>query len=293
MRRKDMVSGYLFIAPPLIGFTLFSLVPIVFSIIMSFNHYDFFTKEMNFAGFANYMQAFTDPIFLKSIGNIFIALLGLVFQIAFTLGVAYLLCFGVKGEMIFRVLFFIPSLCSSVAVTLVWKWVFNTDFGILNNVLGLFGIPNIAWLNNQRVVMLAMIIQGVWMGIGGGMVMYIAAIKNAPSEYYEAAEIDGANGWQKFFKITLPVISPTTFYIFVTSVIGTMSDFTRYKLMTNGGPNDASMTPVLYLYQVAFSATYEYNYSYSAALAWILGIIIIALVGVTFLTSKKWVHYSD
>ena len=131
------------------------------------------------------------------------------------------------------------------------------------------------------------------MGIGGGMVMYIAALKNAPKQLYEAAEIDGANAIQKFFRITLPIISPTTFYIITTSIIGTMTDFTRFKMMTDGGPYYSTLTSALYIYQTAFTATYDYNYSYATTMSWILGSITIIIVAILFATSKKWVHYND
>lgn len=291
-KRGDVIAGFCFIAPPIIGFILFSLIPLCFSLVMSFNQYDFFTGDMIPVGFYYYAQAFTDPIFGRSLLNILIALAGLLVQIAITLGIAWLLCYDVKGQVLFRVLFFIPSMCSSVAVTMVWKWVYNTDFGILNDLLGLFGVGKVAWLTDQKIVMISMVLQGIWMGIGGGMVMYIAALKNAPSQYYEAAEIDGANSWQQFLHVTVPIISPTTFYILITSMIGTMQDFTRYRLMTDGGPNNASMTPVLYIYQIAFSAAYDYQYSYATTLSWLLGILIVALVGIQFKTSK-WVHYND
>ncbi len=290
-KKGDLIAGYCFIAPPIIGFLLFSFIPIIFSVIMSFNQYNFFTGEMNSVGFYYYLKAFTDPIFGRSLLNCLIALAGLLVQIAVALGIAFLLCFNVKGQLTFRVLFFIPSMCSSVAVTMVWKWVYNTDFGILNDLLGVFGIGKIAWLTDQSVVMISMIIQGIWMGIGGSMVMYIAALKNAPTQYYEAADIDGANGWEKFIHITVPIISPTTFYILITSLIGVMQDFARYRLMTDGGPDNASMMPVLYIYQVAFTARYDYDYSYAASLSWLLGLIIIAIVGINFKVSKKWVRY--
>lgn len=292
-RKGDMIAGYCFIAPPIIGFLLFSMIPLCFSLVMTFNQYDFFTGEMAFTGLYYYGRAFTDGIFGKALANMLIALAGLLVQIVVTLAVAWLLCFELKGQLFFRVLFFIPSLCSSVAVTIVWKWVYNTDFGILNELLSLFRIGKVAWLTNPSVVMLSMVIQGIWMGIGGGLVMYIAALKNVPRQFYEAAEIDGAGGWRKFFHITVPSISPTTFYLLITSLIGTLQDFTRYRLMTDGGPNNASMTPVLYIYQIAFSSAFDYEYSYATTLAWILGLIIVVLVGVNFKTSKKWVHYND
>ncbi len=293
IKKKDYLAGYLFIAPPIIGFMLFSFIPIVFSLVLSFSEYDFFTGEINLIGFEGYARAIEDELFFKSLGNICIALGGVLIQIAVMLGVALLLTAKVKGVTFFRALFFIPSLCSSVAVTLVWKWVYNYDFGILNGLLTGLGLDKVGWLIDTRVAMISMIIQGIWMGIGGGMVMYIAGLKNAPRQFYEAAEIDGANAFQRFFHITLPCVSPTTFYILVTTIIGTVSDFARYKLMNNGGPDYSTLTPVLYIYQTAFSSQYGYDYTYATAMSWLTGLFIIVLVAGTFISSKRWVHYSD
>ena len=293
IKKKDYLAGYLFIAPPIIGFMLFSFIPIVFSLVLSFSEYDFFTGEINLIGFEGYARAIQDELFFKSLGNICIALGGVLIQIAVMLGVALLLTAKVKGVTFFRALFFIPSLCSSVAVTLVWKWVYNYDFGILNGLLTGLGLDKVGWLIDTRVAMISMIIQGIWMGIGGGMVMYIAGLKNAPRQFYEAAEIDGANAFQRFFHITLPCVSPTTFYILVTTIIGTVSDFARYKLMNNGGPDYSTLTPVLYIYQTAFSSQYGYDYTYATAMSWLTGLFIIVLVAGTFISSKRWVHYSD
>ena len=292
-KAQSYIAGYTFIALPIIGILLFTFMPLVFSLYVSFNEYDFFTGEFTHIGFANFNKAFKDPYFIVSLQNTGLTLLGLGVQIVVALLIALLLTVNIKGQPIFRAFFFIPSLCSSVAVTLVWKWMFTADFGILNSVLGVFGIPKVNWLGDKNVAMLSMIMQGVWMGIGGGMVMYIAALKNAPKSLYEAAEIDGANDIQKFFKITIPMISPTTFYILVTSLIGTMTDFTRFKLMTDGGPYYSTLTSALYIYQTAFTQTYSYDYSYATSMSWILSILIILLVGGVFLTSKKWVHYND
>lgn len=292
-KAQSYLAGYLFIALPIIGFLLFTFVPLVFSLFVSFNSYDFFTGEFTYVGFTNFIRAFNDPFFISSLQNTFLTLLGLVVQIVVSLLLALLLTVNIKGQPIFRSFFFIPSLCSSVAVTLVWKWMFNADFGILNSILGIFGIPAVGWLTDIKVAMFSMILQGVWMGVGGGMVMYIAALKNTPQALYEAAEIDGATTIQKFFHITLPMISPTTFYIIVTSLIGTMTDFTRFKLMTDGGPYYSTLTTGLYIYQTAFTSQFEYNYSYATTMAWILSAIIVALIGILFATAKKWVHYND
>ena len=182
-RKKEWLTGYLFIAPPVLGFLLFGMIPIVFSVVVSFSEYDFFTKQLNFVGLANYAEAFSDRIFFKSIGNIGLALMGVGVQLVVTIGVALLLTTEVKGTVLFRALFFLPVLCSSVAVTLVWKWVYNYDFGILNSLLGKLGMGKVGWLTNTHVAMFSMILQGIWMGSGSGMVMYVSAIKNVPSQY--------------------------------------------------------------------------------------------------------------
>lgn len=292
-KAESYIAGYTFIALPIIGLILFTFIPLGFSLYVTVNEYDFFTNEYTFVGFANFVKAFKDPLFINGLQNTGLTLLGLGVQIVVSLLIALLLTVEIKGQSIFRAFFFVPSLCSSVAVTLVWKWMFNADFGVLNSFLGIFGIAKVNWLGNPKIAMFSMILQGVWMGIGGGMVMYIAALKNSPKQLYEAAEIDGANSIQKFFRITLPIISPTTFYILTTSLIGSMTDFTRFKMMTDGGPYYSTLTSALYVYQTAFTATYDYNYSYATTMAWILGSITIILVGVLFATSKKWVHYND
>lgn len=289
--KPEYFWGYVFISLPILGFMLFGMIPLVFSLVVSFSEYDFF-GPMNFTGLKNFIDLFSDSMFLKSLGNNLLALTGVPLQLAVAMTVAFFLTREIKCQPLFRTMFFIPSLCSSVAITLVWKWVYNTEFGVLNSILGIFGIPNINWLGNKNIVMLSMILQGIWIGIGGGMVMYIAAIKGVPGRLYEAAKIDGAGSAQQFFKITLPLTTPTTFYLLVTSVMACLQDFARYKLMTDGGPNGASTTTVLYVYKAAFQYI-DFGYGYATAMAWILGLFIIILIGIIFASSKRWVHYND
>lgn len=289
--KKEYFWGYLFIAPPIIGFLLFSFIPLAYSLGISFSDYNFF-EPMKFVGLKNYLNVFSDPVFYESMGNMLIALLGVPAQIIAALLVAMLLSKDIKGQSVLRAMFFIPGLCSSVAISLVWKWMFNTEFGIINNILSVFHIPPVNWLGDEKIVMLSMILQGVWMGIGSGMLMYVAALKGVPRDLYEAAAIEGAGGIQKFFKITLPLISPTTFYLLIMGIINWTQDFSRYQLMTDGGPDNASMMPVLYIYKAAFNYP-ELGYGFATAYSWILGIFIILLIGVAFITQKKWVHYNE
>ena len=288
---KNNLLGYLFISPPIIGFLLFSLIPICYSLIVSFTDFTFY-QPMHFIGFKNFIDIFKDPVFALSMKNNFIALIGVPFQIAAALLVATLLNMKVRGQALFRTMFFIPGLCSSVAIALVWKWIYNTDYGLLNGILNAIGIKDVNWLGDKKIVMISMIIQGIWMGMGGGMIMYIAALKGVPKQYYEAAEIDGASSFRVFFTMTIPMISPTTLYLAITTTMGALQDFARYKMMTDGGPGDSSQLSVLYIYKLVFKYT-EYGYGYATGMAWIVGLLILGLIGLIFATSKWWVHYGE
>lgn len=286
---KKYLTGYAFVALPLIGFTIFGLIPILYSLYISLTKFDLFNTP-TFIGFSNYIKLFTDdPLFWQSLWNTFYSALGVPIGIAIALFIAMGLTRDIKGINFFRTAFFLPSVCSVVALTLMWKWIFNGDYGVLNNIIWkIFGVQGPNWLSSSTWAMPAMIIQGVWGGLGGTMVLYIAAIKNVPKTYYEAAEIDGASKILQFWHITIPSISPTTFYLLITAIIGALQAFVPYMIMTNGGPNYSTTTIVLYLYNNAFRYM---NMGYASAMAWILFIIIMALTLLFFKGSKRWVHY--
>ncbi len=242
-----------------------------------------------FTGLDNYKKLFTeDPLFWQSLFNTMYAAIGIPIGIGLSLLIAMGLSKNIKGIYFFRTAFFLPSICSIVALTLMWKWIFNADYGVLNNILGFFHINGPNWLGSSTWAMPALIIQGVWGGLGTGMILYIAALKNVPRTFYEAADIDGANNWDKFWHITLPAISPTTFYLAITAVIGAMQAFVPYMLMTNGGPDYSTTTIVLYLYNNAFKYM---NMGYASAMAWLLFIVIMAMTIINFIVLSKWVHY--
>lgn len=286
--KKKYITGYLFVSLPIIGFILFGLIPILYSLYISLTKFDLFNTPQ-FTGLSNYIKLFTDdPLFWQSLWNTFYSALGVPIGIGISLLIAMGLTRDIKGVNFFRTAFFLPSVCSVVALTLMWKWIFNGDYGVLNSILWKFGIQGPNWLSSTSWAMPAMIIQGVWGGLGGGMVMYIAAIKNVPKTYYEAAEIDGANKWLQFWHITVPSISPTTFYLVITTVIGALQAFVPFMIMTNGGPNYSTTTIVLYLYNNAFRYM---NMGYASAMAWVLFIIIMVLTLIFFKGSKRWVHY--
>jgi multiple sugar transport system permease protein len=285
---SEYAWAYLFISAPVLGFLLFAFIPITYSVYVSFTKFDVFNPP-TFNGLENYNKLlFEDPLFWKTMFNTFYAALGIPIGMVVALGIATALNQKIVGINIFRTAFFLPTISSIVAMTLLWKWIFNSDFGLLNHLLSYVGIQGPAWLHDETWAMPAMIIQGVWGGLGFNMVLYLAALQGVPSSLYEAADIDGANGWQKFRYITIPGISPTTLFILITSIIGALQDFPRFLLMTEGGPNFSTTTIVLYLFNNAFRYL---DMGYASAMAWILGIVIMAITLINFKLSKGWVHY--
>jgi multiple sugar transport system permease protein len=287
--RSEIWWGYAFIAPPFIGILVFLLYPLVNSLYMSFTSFDF-SSPPQFTGVDNYKRALTDdPLVWKTLVNTFYAAIGVPIGMAVSLLVAILLNRNLRGRNFFRMLFFLPTICSIVAMALIWQWIFNADYGLLNYLLSTIGISGPAWLTDQAWAMPAIIFQGIWGGLGINIILYLAALGNVPNSLYEAATMDGANGWKKFIHITVPGISPVTFFIFVTSLIGALQDFPRFALLTGGGPDYSTTTIVYYLYTTAF----EYNeMGYASAIAWFIGVIIMFITLLNFLFSKRWVHYN-
>ena len=282
-------NAYFFIGFWLILFVFFTLIPILMAVVISFTNFDG-ANAPTFIGAANYQKLLTeDPLFWKTMGNTFIAGIGAVISIILALLIAMALNTSIKGVRVYRTIFYAPSICSVIAVSLLWQWMLNDEMGIINLFLKAVGISPIPWLTNETYAMVAMIINGVWGGMGFNMVLYMAALKNIPQQYYEAAELDGAGAWSKFRHITLPGVSPTTFYITVTALIAAIQDFARFQNITGGGPKHATTTIVFYIWQNAFR--YNGMMGYAAALSWVLALIILGITIVNFTTSKRWVHY--
>ena len=285
--KKEAKEGYLFILPWLVGFLIFTFGPLVASIFLSLSKWDIFS-EPEFIGMANYAKMFGDPLFKKSLWNTFYyTIFSIPLGMAGGLSLALLLNQKVKGLPIFRTLFYLPSVTSGVAVALLWKWIFNPEFGIANAILGWFGLPALQWLSSPNWAMPALIIMSLW-GVGGGMLIYLAGLQGIPGQLYEAAELDGAGTWSGFVNITLPMLSPTLFFQLITGIIGSFQIFTQAFVMTNGGPVNATLFYVLYLYRNAFQ---WWKMGYASALAWFLFIIILLLTLLQFKLSKRWVNY--
>lgn len=285
--RKEAIEGYLFISPWIVGFLCFTLGPLIASIFISLSKWDIFS-DPQFIGFENYTTMFSDPLFRKSLWNTFYySIFSIPLGMAGGLSLALLLNQKVKGLPIFRTLFYLPSVTSGVAVALLWKWIFNPEFGIANAILNWFGLPSLQWLASPKWAMPALIIMSLW-GVGGGMLIYLAGLQGIPKQLYEAAELDGAGTWSCFINITLPMLSPTLFFQLITGIIGSFQVFTQAFVMTNGGPVNATLFYVLYLYRNAFQ---WWKMGYASALAWFLFIVILILTLLQFRLSKRWVHY--
>lgn len=274
MRVRETIAGYLFLSPNLFGFLAFSLIPIIVSILLTFTKWNL-ASSPQFIGFDNYTSLFTDELFWKYLWNTFYYA-GLTVPLTIIIGffLAYLLNRKIRGVIFFRTVFFLPSVTLIVAVAVIWSWLYNADFGLINFILGKIGIQGPNWLQSRTWAMLAIIIMGVWKGSGYSMLIYLAGLQSIPEEYYEASEIDGAGWWQQIRHITIPLIFPTTFFILVTSTIGAIQGFDQFYVMTRGGPAGATTTLVYYIFQNAFE---WFNMGYAATAAAILFLIIMII----------------
>jgi len=280
--------GLLFISPWLAGFLLFTAGPMLASLVLSFCKYDL--HSLTWVGGKNYQVLLTrDPLFWKSLTNTAIyALFTVPLGLAGSLLLALLLNHPVRGIAFFRTTFYLPSLVPAVASALVWSWVFHPDAGLLNYALSLVGIEGPKWLHDPKTALASLILMSLW-GIGGGrMIIFLAGLQGISDELYEAASLDGARGWTIFRHITLPMLTPTLFFNLVLGIIGSFQVFTSAYVMTAGGPNNATMMYVLYLYNNAFR---YFKMGKASAMAWILFVILLAFTVVQFRSASKWVYY--
>jgi len=280
--------GFLFVSPWLIGFLLFTAGPMLASLYLSVTKYDL--HRMDYVGAENYNRLlYKDLLFWKALSNTIVyAAVSVPLGVAGSLAIAILLNQKVRGQRLFRTLFYLPSLVPAVASALLWQWIFNADNGVLNLGLGLFGVPPIEWLQDEKWTMPAFILMSLW-GIGGGrMVIFLAGLQGISDTYYEASRIDGASPWQQFRNITVPLLSPVMFFNLILGFIGAFQTFTSAYVMTGGGPNNASLFYALYLFRNAFE---YFKLGKASALAWILFVVLMVLTAIQFWASKRWVHY--
>ena len=286
--RKEALVAYALISPWLVGFVFVTAGPMIASIILSFFKYDII-HPAQFVGMQSYMHmAKSDPLFWQSlkVTTIYV-LFGVPLTLGVSLAMALLLNNAVRGITIFRTIFYLPAVMSGVAVALLWQWVFNPNYGILNYLLEMVGIIGPNWLGDENWVVPAFIIMSLW-GAGSGMVILLAGLQGIPTQLYEAARIDGATWWQEVFKITLPMLSPTLFFNLIMNIISSWQVFTPAYVMTQGGPNYGSLFYVFYLYRNAFV---EFKMGYACALAWVMFFIILLCTLAVFKSSPLWVYY--
>ncbi|MDZ7260525.1 MAG: sugar ABC transporter permease [candidate division KSB1 bacterium] len=286
-RSRERAAGYLFLAPNFFGFLAFSLLPIAASFLLTFARWDL-ASPPKFVGLKNYATLLKDELFWKYLWNS-VYYTGVTVPLIIISGffLAYLLNQKIRGVVFFRTIYFLPSVTLIVAVAVIWSWLYNADFGLFNYLLGKIGISGPNWLQSRTWAMPAIIIMGIWKGAGYSMLIFLAGLQSIPQEYYEAAEIDGAGWWQRIRHITIPLISPTTFFILVTATIGAIQGFDQFYVMTRGGPAGATTTLVYYIFQNAFE---WFNMGYAATAAAILFIIILIITLIQWRLAKTWVY---
>jgi len=288
--RREAREGYLGIMPWLIGFVLFTAGPLLASLAFSLTQWDIVRPPV-FVGLANYVRMFTDDtLFRTALAVTFgYVLLSVPLQLVVGLLLALLLNASLRGMNLFRTIFYLPAVLSGVAVSLMWIWILHPDLGVVNGLLGLVGIQGPGWFWDQRWALPSVVLMRLW-GVGGGAVIYLAGLQNIPPHLYEAADIDGASAWRKFWSITLPLLTPTLFFQLITIMIDAFRVFTEAYVITKGGPLNATYFYMLYLYEEAFQ---NFNMGYASALGWVLTIITAAAALILFRTSSRWVFYED
>lgn len=286
-RRQDIITAYLCLLPWMLGVLAFVLGPMIFSFILSFYESDLLTRNY-YIGLKNYQELINDPLFWQSLKVTFIyAFTSVPLGTALALLIAMLLNQKIVALGAWRTIYYLPTVISGVAVSLLWLQIFNPRAGLLNNFLGLFGIPGPSWLYSSQWALPALIIMSVW-GVGSSMLLYLAGLQGIPTHLYEAAIIDGANSVRKFWHVTIPMLTPTIFFSVIISLIGAFQFFTQALIMTGGGPNNATLSMVLYLYNKAFL---QVRFGYASAVAWVLFAIIITFTLLFQYSSKHWVYY--
>lgn len=289
-RQREALAGYLFILPTFIGYTAFVIGPIFAAIGISFTRYNIL-EPAQFVGVQNYVQLFNDPRLRIVYTNTFIFTL---FAVTFNIGVGLLLAVLLNRRMpaflkyIFRAAYFFPVLVALTYSAIIWQFLYQKDTGVANYYLQFLGVEPIPWLNSRQWVMPSIIIMDVWKNTGFAMLIFLAGLQNIPDMYYEAGQLDGANRWQLFRHITLPLISPTIFFNLIIFMIGALQVFDSIMVLTQGGPGDASRSVVMYIYEKAFRS---FQMGYASAVAMTLFTIIMVLTLIQFRLSRSWVHY--
>ncbi|WP_082516006.1 carbohydrate ABC transporter permease [Cellulomonas sp. Leaf395] len=284
LHRSEHRWALAFVAAPIIGFLLFTLYPIGFAVYASLTSWNGL-GPMTFVGLENYVTLFQDEYFRIALYNTFFYMLGIPIGLALSLVLALALNRRIPGRTAFRAIYYVPVISSLAAIAIVWQFAYNGDFGLINQVLAWFGIDGPDWLQNTATVKPAIIIMAIWKGLGYSMLLYLAAIQGVPASLYEAAALDGANAWQRFRSITLPMVRPVTFFLVVTSIIAGSQIFTEINIMTPaGGPEFSSASVVWYIFRKAFK--YQ-QMGYATTMAVVLGLLVFAITLIQFRINRR------
>lgn len=291
LRLKEELAGWLFVGPMLIGVTVLTLIPIVATFFLSFTDWNFVAglDGLKMAGFDNFTKLFRDEAFLKSLRNNAIFLLTVPVYMALALLLAVLINKRVYFKSFFKVVYFMPYISSVVAVAIVWQVLFHPSSGPVNQFLRSIGIDQPPmWIADPNWALVSVMMISVWISIGFNLIVYLAGLQSIPRDLYEAADIDGAGGWAKFTNITLPMLSPTSFFLLVTGIISSFKVFDLIATLTQGGPARSTSVMVWYLYETAFV---NLRIGYASSIAAILFLCVLAITGLQWIGQKKWVNY--
>lgn len=287
--RRNRIVGWLFISPWAIGFLAFALFPFLASLYYSFTDYNILAPPAWIGG-QNYQQMFQDPLFWQSLYNTFyFTVIAVPLSTVVAIAIALLLNMKIRGQAVYRTLFYLPSVVPIVASSVLWIWIFNPSFGFLDAFLRAVGLPAPGWLYSETWVKPSLILMALW-SVGSPIVIYLAGLQGVPQDLYEAALLEGANAGQRVRYVTLPMISPVILFNVVLGLIGSFQYFTQAYVMTQGGPDNASLFFALYLYQQAFQYL---HLGYASAMAWLLFVLILIATLFVFRSSARWVYYGN
>ena len=280
-------DGYLFILPWILGFIVFTAGPMLASLYISFTRWEIVTPSV-WVGGAQFVKLFNDDRFWLSLYNTsYYVFIGVPLHLFFALLAALAVNMNLRGIHFFRTAYYVPSLTPVVANSILWVWIFQPEWGLANAFLEWIGLEGLYWLQDPRLAKPALIVMSFW-SIGGQMVILLAGLKGIPMELYEAAAIDGANWWSRFWRVTLPLLTPALFFNLIIAIIGAFQVFTQAYIMTEGGPNYSTLFYLLYLFRAAFE---NFRMGYASAMAWVLFIIVLAFTAIQFMLSDRWVFY--
>lgn len=285
---REWGIAYLFLAPTVAGLAILHLIPVIRSAYFSFTDFNGVTPP-DWIGFDNYNALAANPLFWRVLRNTIYYTVGFVpLTMLLALALALLVNQAIRGVTFFRALYFMPVVTSVVAISLVWAWLYQPQFGLINYGLGLIGIPGPGWLSSMEWSIPALFIMGAWRSAGFNFVIFLAGLKGIPQDYYEAAKVDGAGWWRRFLYITLPMLSPTMFFVLVVTIIGSFQVFEQTYVLTQGGPAYSTLTLSYWIYQNAFE---WFNMGKASALAYTLFLIVMVVTAVQFLGQRRWVFY--